>query len=143
MLGGEDSSERRVHVVVLTRAAEFHLLGRACEGVRGRGTGEWIVDHAAVGAELRGSRPLDGGELWPGALRAGAALVLECRTDARAFVSDEVLAIEHPGRDESHRIIAAARDARGSGGVVRAGGGRLVSLTALAGIWDWLSPRSR
>ncbi len=139
MTGGEEKGPQEPHVVVLTRAAEFHLLGRRCVGVRERSTGSWQSEHAAWGTALRGSRPLDGGELWPGALRAGAALVLGS-ADA-PFVSGEVLAIEHPRPDDSERALEAARQAERGEASAAPRGGRLLAFSMLAGLLPWLGPR--
>ena len=42
------SAERRRHRVFYTRHTEYHLRGDECVGVRDRGSGRWLGEHAAL-----------------------------------------------------------------------------------------------
>ena len=42
------SDERRRHRVFFTKHTEYHLRDAECVGVRDRGSGAWVVDHAAL-----------------------------------------------------------------------------------------------
>ena len=45
---GQDASNRRRHRVFKTKHTEYHLRNDECVGVRDRGSGLWILDHAAL-----------------------------------------------------------------------------------------------
>ncbi|MGD8860564.1 MAG: hypothetical protein PVI30_11180 [Myxococcales bacterium] len=129
---------REPHLVVLTRNGEFHLQGRRCVALRDRRTGEWETTGRSVDAQLRGCRPLGGGALWPGAVRVGAELVLQCSDGAEHDVG-EVLATERPGPAESERLLEEAQEAAGGG--TRSSARRFAALTAISGLLPWLSPQ--
>jgi hypothetical protein len=42
------SADRRRHRIFFTRHTEYHLRGDECVGVRDRGSGTWLTDHAAL-----------------------------------------------------------------------------------------------
>ena len=44
----ESGRDRRRHRVFFTKHTEYHLRGDECVGVRDRGSGLWILDHAAL-----------------------------------------------------------------------------------------------
>ena len=44
------SDERRRHRVFFTKHTEYHLRDAECVGVRDRGSGAWLLDHAALRA---------------------------------------------------------------------------------------------
>lgn len=49
------SSDRRQHVVYVTRHTEYHCRQRECVGVRDRNTGRWQRWHKALRSRLVGS----------------------------------------------------------------------------------------
>ena len=42
------ADNRRRHRVFFTSHTEYHLRNDECVGVRDRGSGEWLIDHAAL-----------------------------------------------------------------------------------------------
>lgn len=42
------SDNRRRHRVFFTKHTEYHLRGEECVGVRDRGSGAWMIEHAAL-----------------------------------------------------------------------------------------------
>ena len=72
---GRTSHERRRHRRFLTRNTEYHLKDEQCVGVRCRESGEWFIDHVALGKALAGGMsrtaygyepapPAPGASLW-------------------------------------------------------------------------------
>jgi hypothetical protein len=60
------SAERRRHRVFFTKHTEYHLRDAECVGVRDRGTGAWIVDHAALRLHALAVPEVEDSSAWIG-----------------------------------------------------------------------------
>jgi hypothetical protein len=60
----EEQSDRRQHVVYVTRHTEYHCRARECVGVRDRDSGRWQRWHHAVRSQLAGSAGDDAAIVW-------------------------------------------------------------------------------
>jgi hypothetical protein len=60
------SAERRRHRLFFTKHTEYHLRGDECVGVRDRGSGLWLLDHASLRLRALRLPKLGSGSEWVG-----------------------------------------------------------------------------
>ncbi len=60
------SKDRRRHRIFATKHTEYHLRGDECVAVRDRGSGLWLVDHAALRLRALRLPPVGRDEQWLG-----------------------------------------------------------------------------
>jgi hypothetical protein len=94
--------------VIVTLVYEYHLLDQVCAGVRDRGTGRWLLAHAALGCRFGGSVMLAAGRqvLLPGAPRVGEATWFNAEK-GDCVRTDLVLGVESPARISQQLLLRA------------------------------------
>ncbi|MCC6750258.1 MAG: hypothetical protein IT371_21515 [Deltaproteobacteria bacterium] len=87
-------TERRRHVVYLTKNTEYHCRDRECVGVRDRTSGQWHRYHEAVRAQLLGAV---GPELQICPPAAGLRLFF---SGEQPVLTSTLIGTHRPGRDD-------------------------------------------
>lgn len=95
------SHERRRHRVFYTNHTEYHLRDAECVGVRDRGTGDWVVDHAALRLHAVALPEVDE-EAWIGQR-------IQFWGRATDVLTSPVVAIGRPRVDEVFGYVSQAR----------------------------------
>lgn len=96
------SANRRRHRVFFTSHTEYHLRGDECVGVRDRGTGDWLRDHAALRLRALQLPPLGEGRSWLGKR-------IQFWGSATDVLTSPVVAVGRPRIEEVPSYVSQAR----------------------------------
>lgn len=90
-------SERRRHIMYVTRNTEYHCRDRECVGVRDRNTRRWQRWHPALRTRLLGT--LSGGSKVIRGANLGAKLLFSASKDEQILKTSSLLGAGRPPQD--------------------------------------------
>jgi hypothetical protein len=96
------SNERRRHRIFTTKHTEYHLRDDECVAVRDRGSGLWLLDHAALRLRALRLPPVGKGTDWVGRR-------IQFWSSRMDVLTSPVMEVARPARDHLPAYVSHAR----------------------------------